>query len=57
MLSLNRNKEAMLPVLLSGGLGITQLLLQLQRNSQNHRIVWVGKDLKDHPVPTPLLLF
>jgi len=22
--------------------------------SQNHRMVWVGKDLKDHLVPTPL---
>jgi len=22
--------------------------------SQNHRMVWVGRDLKDHPVPTPL---
>jgi len=22
--------------------------------SQNHRMVWVGQDLKDHLVPTPL---
>jgi len=21
--------------------------------SQNHRMVWVGRDLTDHPVPTP----
>lgn len=34
MYSLNRNKVAVLPVLLSGSLGIAQLLLQLQRNSR-----------------------
>lgn len=33
MYSLNRNKVGMFPVLLSGGLGISQLLLQLQHNA------------------------
>jgi len=23
-------------------------------NSQNHRMAWVGRDLKDHESPTPL---
>ncbi|GAB0187406.1 cAMP-dependent protein kinase inhibitor alpha [Grus japonensis] len=29
--------------------------LNMTQQSQNHRMVWVGRDLKDHLVPPPLL--
>lgn len=29
-----------------------QTLLSLQGKSQNFRMVWLGKDIKDHPVPS-----
>ena len=28
---------------------------KLHSTSQNHRMVWVGRDLKDHLVPTPVM--
>lgn len=31
-----------------------QTLLSSQGKSQNSRIVWLGKGIKDHPVPTPV---
>lgn len=33
-----------------------QSVSRLQRPSQNHRMVWDGRDFKDHPVPTPRLI-
>jgi len=27
--------------------------MQLSPSHKNHRMVWVGRDLEDHPVPAP----
>jgi len=35
-------------------LGLFSLQNRRIKESQNHRMVWVGRDLKDHLVPTPL---
>jgi len=40
-----------------GIVGAGNLLGQIQsvdNSHKNHRMVWVRRDLKDHPVPTPL---
>ena len=45
-------RPATLGLLLTAGLRV--VFLRARWMSQNHSVVWVGRELKDHLVPTPL---